>query len=163
MKYTGAHTPSSKRRTQNLPFNRFSCDYCLHRFCYVRLANKWKKLQQNWKLKRDKSSSIWAAAGSVLSRTLIIQVSKWRDSDVLPYKWHHISGQVSPVCRVDLTWCMDAGILPMPPTYSIISPLSFLRTSNFELLSPISSLVLEQIFGLVLLLLFAMCSSVVRI
>lgn len=38
-------------------------------------------------------------AGSVLSLTLIIEVSKWRDSDVLPYKWHHISGQVSPVCR----------------------------------------------------------------
>lgn len=55
------------------------------------------------------------AAGAVLSEALIIEVSKWRDSDVLPYKWHHISGQVSPVCRVAPAWCMDDGILARPP------------------------------------------------
>lgn len=72
-------------------------------------------------------------AGSVLSEALIIEVSKWRDSDVLPYKWHHISGQVSPVCRVAPTWCMDNGILAGPTTryvtpigsdsYAIVPPI----------------------------------------
>lgn len=81
------------------------------------------------------------AAGAVLSGALIIEVSKWRDSDVLPYKWHHISGQVSPVCRVALAWCMDDGILAGLPTHCVTpigsrtltlsSFLSYIRCPTF--------------------------------
>lgn len=83
------------------------------------------------------------AAGAVLSEALIIEVSKWRDSDVLPYKWHHISGQVSPVCRVAPAWCMDDGILAGPThpprhpyrlldSYTIVFPIVGNRLSNLR-------------------------------
>lgn len=97
--------------------------------------------EQHWKKKIVPNPRAKEAAGAVLSEALIIEVSKWRDSDVLPYKWHHISGQVSPVCRVAPAWCMDDGILAGPPTHYVTPIGSWTLTlSSFLSYKPLSNL-----------------------